>query len=231
MTEPSAISHQPSAPNTHHSELGTRNSELVLRLGLFGGTFDPPHLGHLIVAEEVRQALALDRVLFLPAGQPPHKRGQVISPAADRVAMTGLAIAGNPAFELCLIDVERAGPSFTADLLEEVADRWPGAELFFVMGEDSLADLPTWHAPERILRAARLAVATRPGVTADLAGLERRLPGLTARVDLVPTLELGIAGRDLRRRVARGWSIRYQVPPAVEAYIRERGLYAAPADG
>jgi nicotinate-nucleotide adenylyltransferase len=196
------------------------------RLGLFGGTFDPIHLGHLIVAEEMRHALALDRVLFVPAGQPPHKRGQAISPAADRVAMTRLAIAGNPAFELCLIDVERAGPSFTADLLEEVARRRPGADLYFIMGEDSLADLPTWHAPARILRAARLAVATRPGVTADLAGLERLLPGLSARVALVPAPEIGIAGRDLRRRVAEGRPIRYQVPAAVEDYIRAHGLYA-----
>lgn len=198
------------------------------RLGLFGGTFDPIHLGHLIVAEEIRHALALDRVLFVPAGQPPHKRGQAISPAADRVAMTRLAIADNPAFELCLIDVERAGPSFTAELLAEVT-RWrPGADLYFIMGEDSLAELPTWHAPERILAAARLAVATRPGATADLARLERLLPGLSERVVLVPTPEIGIAARDLRRRVATGRPIRYQVPAAVEEYIRARGLYAPP---
>jgi nicotinate-nucleotide adenylyltransferase len=141
--------------------------------------------------------------------------------------MTRLAIAGNPAFALCLIDIERHGPSFTADTLEELARREPGADLFFIMGEDSLADLPTWRDPERIVRAARLAVATRPGVAADLAALERRLPGLRDRVDLVPTLQIGIAGRDLRRRIAEGRPIRYQVPPDVEAYIRAHGLYAS----
>jgi nicotinate-nucleotide adenylyltransferase len=202
-----------------------------MRLGIFGGTFDPIHYGHLAVAEEMRCALALDRVLFLPAGEPPHKRGWAISPAADRVAMTRLAIADNPAFALCLVDVERDGPSFTADTLEELARGHPGAELYFILGEDSLADLPTWRAPERIVRAAWLAVAARPGATADLAGLERHLPGLRERVILVPTLEIGIAGRDLRRRVAEGRPIRYQTPPAVEAHIRERGLYAAPSDG
>jgi nicotinate-nucleotide adenylyltransferase len=204
-----------------------------MRLGLFGGTFDPIHYGHLIVAEEIRHALALNEVLFLPAGEPPHKRGWTISPTADRVAMTRLAIADNAAFGLCLLDVERAGPSFTADTLEALARQRPAAEIYFIMGEDSLAELPTWHAPERILRAARLAVALRPGVTADLSRLERALPGVTARVSLVPTPEVGIAARDLRQRVAAGRPIRYQVPPAVEAYIREHGLYrqAGPAAG
>ena len=199
-----------------------------MQLGVFGGTFDPIHYGHLAVAEEMRHALALDRVLFLPAGEPPHKRGWTISPAADRVAMTRLAIADNPAFALCLIDVERDGPSFTADTLEELAQARPEAELFFIMGEDSLVDLPTWRDPARIVRAARLAVAARPGVTADLTDLERQLPGLRERVIRVPTLAIGIAGRDLRRRVAEGRPIRYLTPPAVEAYIRERRLYLAP---
>jgi nicotinate-nucleotide adenylyltransferase len=202
-----------------------------MRLGVFGGTFDPIHYGHLVVAEEMRQALALDRVLFLPAGEPPHKRGWTISPAADRVAMIRLAIADNPAFELCLHDVERDGPAFTADTLEELARERPGAALYFIMGEDSLVDLPTWRDPARIMRAAWLAVAARPGATADLAELERRLPGLRQRAILVPTPEIGIAGRDLRRRVAERRPIRYQTPPAVEAYIRERGLYLAPDAG
>ncbi|MCC6627667.1 MAG: nicotinate (nicotinamide) nucleotide adenylyltransferase [Chloroflexi bacterium] len=197
------------------------------RIGVFGGTFDPPHYGHLILAEEVRHALRLARVLFLPAGQPPHKPDAAISPVADRVAMTRLAIAGNPAFGLDLHDVERAGPSYTADTMEALARRWPAAALWFIMGEDSLADLPTWHEPARIVRAARLAVMTRPGVTVDLAALDRLILGLRGRVDLVPTLAIGIAARDLRQRVAEGRPVRYQTPPAVEDYIRERGLYSA----
>lgn len=195
------------------------------RLGIFGGTFDPPHHGHLIIATEVRHALALDRVLFLPAGRPPHKRGAAVSPAEHRVAMTRLAIAGDPAFALCLDDVERGGPSYTADTLEALARQHPGAELFFLMGEDSLRDLPTWRAPARILRAARLAVAARPGIDTDLTALEQELPGISARVAFVPTPEIGIAARDLRARVAAGRPIRYQVPPTVEAYILAHSLY------
>lgn len=195
------------------------------RLGIFGGTFDPPHYGHLIIATEVRHALALDRVLFLPAGRPPHKRGAAVSPAEHRVAMTRLAIAGDPAFALCLDDVERGGPSYTADTLEALARQYPGAELFFLMGEDSLRDLPTWRAPARILRAARLAVAARPGIATDLTALEQELPGISARVAFVPAPEIGIAARDLRARVAAGRPIRYQAPPAVEAYILAHSLY------
>jgi nicotinate-nucleotide adenylyltransferase len=141
--------------------------------------------------------------------------------------MLTLGIADNPAFELCLLDVERGGPSYTADTLELLAEQYAGTDLYFLMGEDSLEDLPTWHAPERILRAARLAVVARPGADADLARLERVLPGISQRVALVSTPAIGIAARDLRQRVAAGLPIRYQVPPAVEHYIREHGLYRA----
>jgi nicotinate-nucleotide adenylyltransferase len=195
------------------------------RLGIFGGTFDPVHLGHLIVATEIRHALALDRVLFLPAGEPPHKQGWTVSPAAHRVAMLRLALADDPGFGLCLHDVERPGLSYTADTLADLAARWPAAELFFLMGEDSLRDLPTWREPARIIAAARLAVVARPGIDTDLADLEPVLPGISQRVELTPAPEIGIAARDLRARVAAGRPIRYQVPAAVERYIREHGLY------
>lgn len=196
-----------------------------MRLGIFGGTFDPIHVGHLIVAEEIRQALALSRILFLPAGQPPHKQGWRISSVADRVAMTRLAVADNPAFEVCLHDAERVEPAYTADTLAALGALYPGVELFFVMGEDSLVDLPTWRSPERILELARLAVAARPGVSVDLAALEQKLPGLQQRLDLVETLNIGIAARDLRQRVSEGRPIRYQVPAAVEEYIHRHRLY------
>ncbi len=197
----------------------------VGRLGIFGGTFDPIHYGHLILATEVRYALALDRVLFLPAGQPPHKQGWTVSPAVHRVAMTRLAIADDPAFELCLYDVERGGLSYTADTLEALAGRHRGAELYFLMGEDSLRDLPTWYQPARIVGLAELGVATRPGVALDLEAVLRAVPAARGRVHLVPMPPIGIASHDLRRRVQVGEPIRYLVPPAVEAYIAEHGLY------
>ena len=199
------------------------------RIGILGGTFDPIHYGHLIIAEEIRHALALERVLFLPAGQPPHKQGIPVSQAADRVAMVRLAIADNPAFEVCLHDIERGGLSYTADTLTALTERFAGADIHFIMGEDSLEDLPTWHDPERIMRTARLAVALRPGVQVDLTRLEEALPGVSARVDLVATLEIGIASRDLRARVAAGRPIRYQAPDAVVDYVAARGLYRSPA--
>jgi nicotinate-nucleotide adenylyltransferase len=136
-----------------------------------------------------------------------------------------LAIADNPAFDLCHLDVERGGLSYTADTLATLARQQPAADLYFVMGEDSLADLPTWHAPERILTLARLAVALRPGVAIDLERLEQALPGISARVDVIATPEIGIAARDLRARVAAGRPIRYQVPAIVEEYIIARRLY------
>jgi nicotinate-nucleotide adenylyltransferase len=197
----------------------------MTRLGIFGGTFDPPHYGHLILAEEVAHTLALDQVRFVPAGQPPHKALVGMSELRHRVAMTRLAIAGNARFALDLTDVERAGPSYSVDLVATLAGRWPTAALWFVMGADSLVDLPAWHQPQRLIEIVRLAVATRPGSVIDWAALERAVPGVRARVDLAPTIAIGIAGRDLRRRVAQGRPIRYQTPSAVQAYIIEHGLY------
>ena len=197
-----------------------------MRIGVVGGTFDPVHHGHLVAAEEVRACLDLDRVLFVPAGQPPHKR-RAVTPAADRVAMLAAAIADNPAFAISRVEVDRPGPSYSVDTLARLrAELGPEDELYFVVGMDMLADLPHWHQPERLADLARLVAVTRPGFPPfDLARLEGIVPNAGAAIRIVPVPELRISATDLRRRVATGRPIRYQVPAAVEAYIRERGLY------
>ena len=148
------------------------------RIGILGGTFDPVHNGHLYIANALRAALDLERVVWVPAGRPPHKTGQIVSSDRDRLAMLELALAGSATDQISTIDIERSGPSYTADTLEILAERFTPARLFFLMGEDSLRDLPTWHDPERLLQVAELAVAARPGVDADLESVARRVPAV-----------------------------------------------------
>jgi nicotinate-nucleotide adenylyltransferase len=196
----------------------------VTRLGLLGGTFDPPHYGHLVAAQEVAVRLRLDRVLFLPARQNPLKRDEPSSAAEDRCEMVRRAIGGNPVFELSRLDLDRPPPSYTADLLRSLgqADR----ELFFLVGADILPELPRWREPGEILRLARLAVVRRPGSPQpDLDALDKLMPGAHQRVDLVDSPGVAIASRELRQRVHEGLPIRYLTPTAVERYIAERGLY------
>lgn len=198
------------------------------RIGVLGGTFDPIHIGHLILAEEVRVCLKLDQVLFVPALISPHKLTEEPCPAEDRLRMVELAVADNPAFVASRVDLDRPGPSYTADTLE-ILKRELGndAELYFILGMDSLAGLPRWYQPQRVLALARLVAVSRPGHQVDLAEIERVLPGLRERLQVVTTLQIGISGTDLRRRVRLGLPIRYQVPSKVEEYIRERSLYIA----
>jgi len=195
------------------------------RIGILGGTFDPVHNGHLYIANALRAALDLERVVWVPAGRPPHKTGQIVSSDRDRLAMLELALAGSATDQISTIDIERSGPSYTADTLEIFAERFTPARLFFLMGEDSLRDLPTWHDPERLLQAAELAVAARPGVDADLESVARRVPTVQGRVHLIPTKEVPISSSDIRRWVGEHQSIQGLVPSAVEDYIRDRGLY------
>ena len=195
------------------------------RLGIYGGTFDPVHIGHLIIASEIRQSLGLDAVLFVPAGLPPHKDPAAVTPAADRLAMLKLAVAGNPAFAIDTIELDRTGPSFTAETVAAIHAREPAADLWFIMGGDSLAELHTWRTPEAILAHARLAVAVRPGWDVDLAGVEARVPATTGRVDVLPTPLVDVASHDLRDRVQQDRSIRYLVPDDVARYIDDHGLY------
>ena len=194
-----------------------------------GGTFDPIHVGHLAVAEEAREALGLERVLFVPAGQPPHKLPGSVSAVRDRVAMVELAIAGNQAFELSTVEVDRDGPSFTVDTVEALSTADPGATLHLILSAETFAELPTWHEPERLFEAARMAVVPREGYPApDPAWLGRAFPGREDRVDYLEGPRLGLSSTALRARVAAGRSIRYLVPSAVEAYIVEHQLYRRP---
>lgn len=200
------------------------------RVGVFGGTFDPVHVGHLHIADGLREALGLDRVIWVPAGRPPHKLGQIVSSDEDRLAMLTLALLGSSHDRICKIEIARAGPSYTADTLESLHVRVEPNRLYFLMGEDSLRDFPTWRDPERILRAADLAVAGRPGVDANLDILFRQVPELRNRVTVAPLAELPISSSLIRGLVAQGKPIAGLVPDSVAAYIAEHGLYlpAAP---
>jgi nicotinate-nucleotide adenylyltransferase len=190
------------------------------RIGLFGGTFDPPHLGHLALAEHARERLRLDEVRFIPAGQPPHKRGVRITPAAGRVAMARLAVRGNPAFTVSTIETRRGGPSFTIETLREVAAEAPRARLYLLMGADSLDDFASWREPEAILRFATLVVADRPGAGGHRPGM----PG-GRRVVRLDNVELALSSSLVRVRVRAGRSVRYLVPDAVAAYMARHRLY------
>jgi len=199
-----------------------------MRLGILGGTFDPVHYGHLVLAECCREQCRLERVLFLPAAMPPHKTAYEVTAAADRVEMLKLAIGGHPDFDVSTYEVDRGGINYTFETLEALAGQQPGAELFFLLGSDSLNDLPHWREPGRICQLATLAVARRPGVEPNwnaLRGLvsAERLSDFRRHETTMP--EIGISSSDLRQRVAEGRSIRYQTPRAVEKYIETRGLY------
>ena len=193
------------------------------RLGVFGGTFDPPHQGHLALAEWARAELELDRVLFVPAGRPPHKRGAALSEVSHRVAMTRLAVRGNTAFAVSTVEAARRGPSWTADTVRTLAARHPRARLHLLMGADMFATFASWREPAEIARHAVLVVALRPGTR-----VPRRIPKVAREGRGVlwlgnPVLE--VSSSALRQRARRGHSLRYLVPDAVERYIARHGLY------
>ena len=223
------------------------------RLGIFGGTFNPVHLGHLVLAESFRERLALDRVLLVPAGTPPHKAAPGIAPALHRYAMAALAVTGHPSFAVSDVEVRRAGPSYSVDTLETLAGEWPGTRLFFLMGSDTFLDLPTWRTPERLPAWATLAVGHRTGSPFEPEGeaaravLERlgrcawrRVLATPAgpadvvaaiapgEILLVETRSLPVSAREIRGLLAAGRSVRYLVPPAVADYIVQHRLYADP---
>jgi nicotinate-nucleotide adenylyltransferase len=200
-----------------------------MKTGILGGTFDPIHKGHLAVAEEVRLRLHLDDVLFIPVGHPWRKADSPILPAEHRVEMVRLAIADRPSFRVSTIEVDREGPSYTIDTLEELQSAHGGGdEIYFVVGWDSLTDLPNWRAPERIIRLCQLVAVPRPGYfPPDLESLEDSVAGISERVILLDGPEVDVSASEIRERVARGLPISGFVPEAVEKYIREHGLYLA----
>ncbi len=194
-------------------------------IGVLGGTFDPPHLGHLILAETACDALNLSRVLFVPAADPPHKHSLPITDVKHRVAMVQQAIANNPRFVLSQVDITRPGPHYTVDTLRLLNAQFPEADLYFLMGGDSLHDIASWRDPSGIINNARLAVMRRPGATPDLSGLEAQLPGITGRVVFVDAPIIGISATMLRERLRLNRSIRYLAPETVERYIHQHALY------
>jgi len=197
---------------------------------LIGGTFDPVHYGHLVIAEEVRTTLDLDDMIFIPASQPPHKPGRRISPTQDRLAMLELALASNPAFSLSRIEIERAGISYTVETLRELRAAWgAGVALYFVIGWDSLEEMHTWYDPVGLLASLdHLVAVARPGYEEESGFRERlegQLAGIGQRLLVVEAPQMEISSTDLRRRVSEGRSIKYQVPEVVEQYIMHHGLY------
>ena len=198
-----------------------------MRLGLLGGTFDPVHRGHLALARAARDELGLDEVLFLPAGQPWRKAGQMIASNEHRLAMLRRALEGEAAFHVSRLELERPGPSYTTDTLEALRDDHPEDELFFLLGEDALMDLPNWERPRRILELARLAVARRADSSLEtLEEAERRLPGLGERVVWLRMPAVAVSATEIRERVREGQPIGGLVPATVEEYIRKQGLYS-----
>lgn len=198
-----------------------------MRLGLFGGTFDPPHNGHLDLAKSARTHLNLDKVLWILTADPPHKQGHSISAVEDRLALVLAAIADQPAYELSRIDIDRPGPHYSVDTVILLSQQFPSAELVFLMGGDSLRDLPTWHRPLDLLKHCSLGVLRRPGDSINLSQLEHTLPGLTAKVAFVDAPPLDIASHELRQRVQAGLTLAGLVPAGVEEIIRARQLYLA----
>lgn len=197
-----------------------------MRLGVLGGTFDPVHRGHLVLAAAAHAELGLERVLFVPAGQPWRKGGRAITSGEHRLAMLRLGLEGQGAFGIVTLELEREGPSYTADTLGALRRERPNEALFFILGEDALVDLPNWARPGRIQELATLVVARRAGTRRkDVEEVARRVPGLLDRVVWLKMPPVEVTATGVRERVRRGLWIGDLVPPAVEAYIREHGLY------
>jgi nicotinate-nucleotide adenylyltransferase len=200
-----------------------------MRLGIFGGTFDPVHYGHLLLAESAREQLRLDEVWFMPAAIPPHKREREMSSGRQRVEMLELAIAGNEAFRVSTLELDRGGVSYTVETLRQLRAERPEVELFLLMGADSLHDLVNWRAPGEVCELATLAVVRRGGTPSPdfhvLSGLvsdDRRRQFEAQQVEISA---VDFSSTDLRRRAAEGRSLRYRTPRAVEMYIRSQKLY------
>lgn len=196
------------------------------RIGVFGGTFDPPHLGHLILASEALAQLKLTRLLWVLTAVPPHKLGEPISSLDERLEMVELAIRDEAAFELSRIEIDRPGPHYTLDTLHMLAEGNPGTDLVFLIGGDSLHDIPTWHQPIELVRACdEIGVMRRPGDSVDLSALEGQIPGLTAKVRFIDAPLLEIASRQIRQRASAGQPFRYYLLPSVYDYVIEHDLY------
>ncbi len=196
------------------------------RLGVFGGTFDPPHIGHLILAADACEELQCDRLLWVLTPTPPHKLDQPIIPLERRLAMLELAISGEPKFELSRIEIDRSGPHYTVDTMRLLGDEYPSANLILLIGGDSLRDLPTWRQPADLVSACReIGVIRRPDDSVDLSAWERLVPGTQAKVRFVDAPLLDISSRDIRRRIREKLPFRYYLSLSVYEYILKHELY------
>ncbi len=197
------------------------------RIGILGGSFDPPQLGHLILAEYSRETLALDCILFVPVGDHPVKQGDLRSPLRHRLAMLELAIAGNQHFCISRADIDREGPHYSVDSIKIIRAQQPAAQLYFVMGGDNLRDLPTWERPQELLRSCRLAVMRRSDEDIAPDMHDDVLEGLSQKVDMidVPLLSVWLSSTHVVSRLRAGHSVRYLLPDAVLDYIRAHNLY------
>jgi nicotinate-nucleotide adenylyltransferase len=199
------------------------------QIGLFGGTFDPPHLGHLILASEAHAQLELDRLLWVLTPEPPHKQERSITSIEHRLAMVKLSIEENPTFELSHVELNRPGPHYTTDTVKLIAEQFPNADITPIIGGDSLRDLPKWNRPRELLQASHwVGVMRRPGEQEDLAVLENDLPGISSKVHYVDAPLLEIASREIRSRIVDGKHFRYFLHPAVYEYIVGNYLYQQP---
>lgn len=198
-----------------------------MNVGVLGGTFDPIHSGHVVIAEEARLKLELKRVIFVPAGQPWLKSDRGINASVHRVEMVRRAIADDSHFELSTVEIDRSGPSYSVDTVAILQKQLgAGSKLFFLIGWDSLAELPQWHEPARLIQLCKLVAVTRPGLSRpDLKALESSVPGITRSVVWLDIPPIDISSSDIRDREARGLSISGLVPGAVESYIKENKLY------
>lgn len=203
------------------------------RLGIYGGSFDPVHLGHLLLAETCREVFQLDQVWFLPCGQSPHKPRGAIASGRQRAEMLEFAVAGDSRFAVCRLELDRIGPSFTVETLRQLHVEAPDRDLFFLMGADSLIDLPQWREPLAILELATIIAVNRGGMAPlDLTALETRLGSVVRdRVKSVSMPSIEISATEIRRRIQSGSSIRFQTTRAVEEYIHQQALYVEPQHG
>lgn len=194
-----------------------------MKVGIFGGTFDPIHFGHLLLAEQAMDTASLNEIWFIPAGEPPHKQEKTITLAEDRKRMVELAIAEHPRFKLCLIEMIRSGPSYTVDTIEELKNKYPNIEFFLLVGADMVKDLPKWYKIKKILQYVQVIGLGRPGID------QEQLPGyVKKRLMWIPdAIETNVSSSEIRRRLMLGKTIRYLVPDAVYKYIKEQGLYGS----
>ncbi len=191
-----------------------------MKFGLFGGTFNPPHIGHLIVIEAVRDSLKFDKIFFIPSAQPPNKQGMLLAPPEMRYEMTRLAVQGNLNFQVSDIEIQRQGPSYTIDTLEKLIALYPKADFSLIIGADNLLEFETWRAPEEISNKADLVVMSRPEFP-----IHNIKSNYSRYAQFLNVPQIGISSTDIRRRVKMARSIRYLVPLTVEQFIHHRGLY------